>query len=168
MPDSSRPLIDELTNYGGNADESSKSLYEIARYQRLICYCILARLLTMAATIVPAVLATQGGNAGPNAGLTGLLVIVGLFSLALSAVQIYGIYKLKRALGGSTVIAALMAIASLLGLLGLIIMVLLSTQATKRLQEAGLKVGLLGVSRQAIDKHFAATTTGNSFGGDDF
>lgn len=147
------PLIDDLTGYADAETERDSPLYGIARHQRLICLCILAKIASMAAVFANVMFATT-----PVA-----MKVFAVFQIAAGAtlvistiVQIVAVYKLRRALGHGVADAAVVTVLGLIHLLGLIIMLWLSHEATKRLREAGLRVGLLGVSRKAIDAKLAA------------
>jgi hypothetical protein len=122
-------------SYGAPQDDSvgatqdTASLEKVASGQKLIIYSILLNFV---------------GLAGQHS--FGLLLIL-VLSVVVLVMSIVGIVRLCTGLGYSAGVMALCIIGSLIPVVNLIVLVVLSMQATRRLRDAGYKVGLLGASR---------------------
>lgn len=113
-----------------NRTYTSSQLREIAKYQRLVLWSVLANLLSIF------VISIQG---------LGVLI-----SIALAVFQIYSLYKLANSLKESTVSIALFIIGLFIPLVGLLVLLYINSKATKALQNAGIKVGLMGANPDDI------------------
>lgn len=101
-------------------------IYEIAKLQSAILYCVLANIVIMLLYAIPVI--------GQLAGLVVFICSI-VFFIKLST-------ALKRPMGLSVILGILLIVP----LLGLILLLNAVITATKVLRAAGLKVGLMGVS----------------------
>jgi hypothetical protein len=114
---------------GPTLDPDRAKLRDIARHQRDINLMILAQFLLYV-----------------GAGLTRDFAppfIVGLVALAIVALSLLATFRLASALYGTTM-AIVYGILMFAPCIGLIVLLLLNQEATRRLRNAGFKVGLLG------------------------
>lgn len=93
--------------------------------QKLILYAILVNLL-----------ANFTANAVPAFGIIAFIVAIGM--------SITGLARLGKGLGYHTVVVVLLCISMILPLINLIVLLVVNSRATKRIREAGYKVGLMG------------------------
>ena len=114
---------------------SKENLKTIANSQRILCLCILADILLL--------------FVGPMFLPQMILVAA---NLVISIFVIINIWKLSQALGESTTVSVIVCILMLIPIIGLILLLFRNARATKVLRQAGLNVGLLGVSQADIDK----------------
>ena len=114
---------------------SKDALKKIAASQRTICLCIL---VILAMTLL-------GVKMGNN-------ILTYAIYLAIDVFVILNVWNLCQALGMSQVISILLCILMLVPIVGLILLFVLNITATKALRQAGLSVGLLGVSKEDLDK----------------
>lgn len=103
----------------------------IAKFQKLVLWSVLANILSI--FIVSAI---------PRLGI--------LISLSLIIFQIYSIYNLGKALKLSMAWIVLFLIGLFIPLVGLLCLLSINSQATKALQDAGVKVGLMGANPDEI------------------
>ena len=101
---------------------------QVASAQKLIIYSILAY---FAAAAIRAML-----------GPLGLLVALGAVLMGL-----VGTYRLCSGLGFSTASRIILMVLMCVPLVSLIVLLVLNAKATRKLQAAGYRVGLLGASR---------------------
>ncbi|MFC5526838.1 hypothetical protein ACFPPA_13940 [Rhodanobacter ginsengisoli] len=108
------------------ADEPQTEL--VASAQKLIIYAILAY---FAAAVVRMLLGPVGLLVGVTAVLMGLV----------------GAYRLCTGLGYPMAVRVLLMVLMCVPLVSLIVLLVLNGKATRRLRDAGYRVGLLGASR---------------------
>ncbi len=108
------------------ADEPQ--IEQVASAQKLIIYAILAY---FAAAVVRVLLGPVGLLVAVAAALTGLL----------------GAYRLCTGLGYAMATRVLLMVLMCVPLVSLIVLLVLNGKATRRLRDAGYRVGLLGASR---------------------
>jgi len=104
-------------------------LNRVASGQRLMIYSILVSLVALAlqASIGPA----------------SFVVTIGSWILSM-----IGVVRLSGALGNSTIVRAVCAIAMVIPLINLLVMLRFSSIATNKLRAGGYKVGLFGASQR--------------------
>ena len=110
------------------ADVVDGDIEAIAGGQKLVIYAILVYFLAVAS----------------QAAIGQLGLLIGLVSLGLS---IAGIIKLRAGMKFSTVTQIICVVLMFVPLVGLLMLLVLNSKATKRLQAAGYRVGLLGASK---------------------
>jgi hypothetical protein len=113
---------------------SREELYRIAVAQKAICIVILVQILSFVLQMV-----LPQGIAWAGLAIYLLASLVGLFFIVIFLVRVYG-----------GVLGILMAVLSIIPLVGLLILLAANARATKALQGAGLKVGLLGADLKAV------------------
>ncbi len=126
---------------GGDGPEAGgrAELRRIAQGQRLIN---LAILFNTAVFIAAGVLGAEAS--------TLLTMVIGLGYLATMIMSLYGTVRLAGALSGTTV-AVISFILMFVPCVNLLVLLMLNGRATKRLREAGFKVGLLGADPSQFD-----------------
>lgn len=107
---------------------ASEGAEKVASGQKLVIFAILLYFLTIALQVA----------IGPMAGLLGIAVLV----LAL-----IGIFRIGSGMDFSLITKIVLVILMFVPLVNLITLFILNMRATRRLREAGYKVGLLGASR---------------------
>jgi hypothetical protein len=118
----------------------SRGLYEIALNQRRALVCLGTLIMF---NVAQAVLG-QTGRAGAL-----LAIVVALAGLVVLIFTIIAIYRLAKSLGLTAILYAILLIVPCLGLLMALVAI---SRATQRLKEAGIKVGLLGVSKSTLEQ----------------
>ena len=110
---------------------------KIATGQKLIIYAIFIHMLLITINIVLV-------RYGIIESTIYIVIVAGrFFALLLS---IIGVIKLTSALGNSIIMKIIFIILLFLPLINLIVLLLLNSRATRKVQEAGYKVGLFGAS----------------------
>ena len=132
------PLEDQLAN-------TPENVAGIAKYQRLVIYCILGQIGLFILNIVANAMAQSNPNVG---GLFGLVLLVA--GLALIGLMLFSVFKLATSLGMGAGVAVLLAVLCFLPLISLIVLLVLSSKATTRLKAAGVPVGLLGADTSKL------------------
>jgi hypothetical protein len=112
------------------------SLYEVARGQRKVLMCFAALLTCNIAQVA------VGAVAPPAA------IFFALGSLVALIFSVIAVYRLAKALGYTAIIYAIAMIIPCINLLTLLVVV---SRATQCLKQGGVKVGLLGASKQTIE-----------------
>ncbi|HVJ17942.1 MAG TPA: hypothetical protein VM686_21125 [Polyangiaceae bacterium] len=107
-------------------------LARIAKYQRLINVAVL---LNVAGLVGGVMLGALSGTFGS--------IVIGLVYIGAVVVSLYGTMGLASSLFNSLV-AVLCFFLLLVPCVNLLVLLLLNSRATRQLQEAGIKVGLLG------------------------
>ena len=112
------------------------SLYEIAKGQRkvLVCFGLL--------------LMFNLGQVAIGAVAPPAVLIFTLGSLVMMIFSVIAVYRLAKALGYTAIIYAIAMIIPCINLITLLVVV---SRATQRLKAGGVKVGLLGPSKQTIE-----------------
>lgn len=134
---------------------TSSELREIAKYHKLVCYCILIVLVLVILVLIIGVIVPVTGTG--NRPLFGLMIgmsnnpLLGLIRFMLIGFEIFSLYKLARALKFSIVLIILLGLCLFVPILSLIVLLFMNGQAIKPLKEAGIKVGLLGADMNSID-----------------
>ncbi len=115
--------------------------------QKLAIYAILVYLVTAF---------VQGGIRGAihgAGGATGLALVGGLVfltgAIAALVMSFMGIWKMGRGLGIGTAFRVVMLILMFVPLLNILLLLVVNARATRKLRQAGYKVGFLGVSGRA-------------------
>ncbi|HEX4143958.1 MAG TPA: zinc ribbon domain-containing protein [Pirellulales bacterium] len=120
-------------------------LHELAYRQKMVLYAVLLNILTL--------LSNSFLSGLPESALTRVLpVLIVIASLCLIVFYIWAFYKLGVALGMSTVTICIVSILLVLPCISLIVLLVVINKATKRLQAAGVRVGLLGADLSTIPK----------------
>lgn len=109
---------------------------KVASGQKLIIYALLVQVVAGALM----------GVLGDTVGLTGL-VAGGTALIGAVVISFVGMFRIAGGLGYSNVAKVFLLVLLLLPLIGLITLLVLNSRATKRLREAGYKVGLMGARR---------------------
>jgi hypothetical protein len=113
------------------------TLKRVADAQRQAMFALLAGILAVPFSF------SVGGTFLPNAAGGGVAIALVLLVLATRIWMIVAVYRVMKALGSA--FALLWALGAFLpNILGLIVLAICSSRATKRLKDAGLKVGLMG------------------------
>jgi hypothetical protein len=115
----------------------NERLYLIALHQRRVLMCFLALLTFNIAQVALVAVA-------PIAG-----VPLAIGSFAAMIFGLFAVYRLAKALGYTAIIYAIAMIIPCINLLTLLVVI---SRATKALKEGGVKVGLLGASRETIQQ----------------
>ncbi len=114
-----------MTLQVNQAATTAQPIENVASGQKLIIYAILVNFLTFGLQAA----------FGDIAGLVGIVAII---------MSLVGMFRLASGLGYSTGAKIGLIILLLVPLVGLITLLVLNSRATKALQGAGYKVGLLG------------------------
>lgn len=121
-------------------------IVEIAKWQRYVMWLILAQ-------IAGFLLFVAAAFAGPACRAVidalGLLLLAGL--VAVGVLTICSVYKMAKALRKEST-AIVYALLALISWIGLILLLSLSSQATRVLQENGIRVGLMGGNPDDIER----------------
>lgn len=113
------------------------TLREIAAQQRFVLWAFLAGLLAVPVGV-------GLGSALADLAVPALVVSGGLVVVS-RVVMAVGVYRLERAMGSR--VAVLWAIGAFVpNFIGLIVLIVVSLAATRRLKQAGVKVGLMGAT----------------------
>jgi hypothetical protein len=107
--------------------EDSAELREVARGQKLTIYSILLNLASFAL-----------GSVSPVLGM--------LASLAAAGLAIYGVVTLSTGLRIAVWVRVVLALLMFVPVANLVTLVVLNLRATRRLRDAGYRIGLLGAS----------------------
>ncbi|HWD37821.1 MAG TPA: hypothetical protein VG944_03170 [Fimbriimonas sp.] len=125
------------TNYPrSNPLDDRSVLKEVAVAQRQVMYCVLGQVCV----------GILNGVATATS-LTALALFDGVLALALLVFMIISVVKLVNALGLSAVLWVILMFVPCVSLIALL---MLSQKATTRLQQAGIKVGLMGADPNSI------------------
>jgi hypothetical protein len=131
------PQVPTSFNSPSNHWESRDRLRQIARYQQWV---IIALLVNIAFNVIFMAVGGQGPGARLLAGLLSLPIIAGTAAVMfLLANRLYG-----------TGVGVLCAILTVLPCIALITLLVVNQKATTTLQQAGVKVGLLGANPNSI------------------
>lgn len=118
-------------------------LVNVAKAQKFLLYGILASFLTYVFYVAGSV-ALQG--------MSMLLLPLLLVYAAAVMCVIVGVIRLARAVGTNMVVAVIAGLLVVIPLFGLLIMLAENYRANKVLKAAGVKIGLLGVSKEEMKK----------------
>ena len=130
----------EASNIAQHSPAAQKEqLRRVAAAQRFVCQVILL-----------AIVLNIFGIAVANAGEIGRVLSL-LLSLGVAIGQFVGMYKLGRSVYDSTAFGCMMMFLALIPCFGLIALLVVNGQATKMLQSAGYKVGLMGAKLSQFD-----------------
>jgi hypothetical protein len=109
--------------------------------QKLAIYAILLYLVT---------LIVQMSLAGAAHGPGGLLAASGLFFIAggftALVMSFMGVWKMGYGLGVGTILRIVMLIFTIVPFINILLLLIVNARATRKLRQAGYKVGFLGVS----------------------
>ncbi len=109
-------------------------LYDIAARQKAIIYCILLQLIVIVGRFI-----------APPEIAVGLAVV----GLIVQITAVVFIFRLAIVLQG-TGMGIFLGILGLIPIIGLLVLLYLSSQATKRLKELNIKVGLMGADLNEV------------------
>jgi hypothetical protein len=126
----------------------SDSLYEIlaiAKAQKGILWCILAAILPFIFITLAVVSIGQVSPETADLVMSGLIITL---SLIIMSFEIYFVYKLAVALKS---VPILWVLGMFIPCIGFILLSILSSMATKSIQMAGFKVGLMGANISEIE-----------------
>jgi hypothetical protein len=113
------------------------TLKRVADAQRQAMFALLAGILAIPLSF------SVGGTFVPDAAGGAAAIVLVLLVLATRIWMIVAVYRVMKALGSG--FPLLWALGAFLpNILGLIVLAICSARATKRLKDAGLKVGLMG------------------------
>ena len=113
--------------------------------QKLAIYAILIYLV---ATVVQ----TSLRGVAPSPGTQGLLMVVAsgfmliIGGLAALIMSLMGVWKMGYGLGVGTILRVVMLIFMIVPLINILLLLVVNARATRKLRQAGFKVGFLGVS----------------------
>ena len=113
--------------------------------QKLAIYAILIYL-------VAAVVQTSLRGVAPSPGTQGLLMVVAsgfmliIGGLAALIMSLMGVWKMGYGLGVGTILRVVMLIFMIVPFINILLLLVVNARATRKLRQAGYKVGFLGVS----------------------
>jgi hypothetical protein len=116
--------------------------------QKLAIYAILIYLVAI-------VIRTGFSSTPLSPGTPGLLVAVGsglllmAGGLAALIMSLMGVWKMGYGLGVGTILRVVMLIFMIVPLINILLLLVVNARATRKLRQAGYKVGFLGVSGRA-------------------
>ena len=119
-----------------NAAYQKEDILKIAKYQTMIIFGILFLIILTPLTYVPGIIS----------------ILATLLYLLNVIYYLIAFCMLRTAQKGSIAVTILLAILLLLPLISLITLLFVNGKATNILQSAGLKVGLMGVSKPDLDE----------------
>jgi len=111
-----------------SAAPSQGTIEQVASGQKMIIYAILINIVTYVLQIA-------------------VHPLLGLLALGAIALGIVGIITLAKGLGKSTGLTVVFVILMFVPCVSLIMLLILNSEATKELQSAGYRVGLMGASK---------------------
>lgn len=114
---------------------SNFDILQIAKYQKILLWCICAGIILLLPINLPATL--------------GLVVWAGLV-----LVEFWCVYKITRALDFKMYIAILFVISMLIPILSFWVLLILIMRATKAIKSAGFEVSLFGANLDSIKSKF--------------
>ena len=109
--------------------------------QKLAIYAILIYLVTL---VVQLSLAGAAHNPGVLMAASGLLLIAGGF--AALVMSFMGVWKMGYGLGVGAILRVVMLIFLIVPFINILLLLIVNARATRKLRQAGYKVGFLGVS----------------------
>lgn len=122
------------------ASKGESEIRKVGLAQRFVMWAVLAAMLTLIG-LVPAGLLTDGlPRSVAKAAAIGLIAL----HLASLTMTVAGAVWLSRAMGKSITVTFITCVLLLVPVIGLIILLGLSGEATHRLKQAGVRVGLMG------------------------
>ncbi|MEM9414332.1 MAG: hypothetical protein AAGA29_02485 [Planctomycetota bacterium] len=108
---------------------SQGPIEQVASGQKMIIYAILINIVTYVLQIA-------------------IHPLLGLLAIAAIALGIIGIINLAKGLGKSTGMTVLFVILMFVPCVSIIMLLILNSEATKELERAGYRVGLMGASKR--------------------
>ncbi len=120
-------------SYAGGSNDGER-LRQIAVWQKTLIYGVLCNILLFG-----------GGIAAGMTGATKLVPVLQVLSLCLSVVMLYFMFKLAQELYG-TIMGVVCTILLFFPCISLITLLVVVSRASKDLQKAGYKVGLMGAN----------------------
>lgn len=108
--------------------------------QKLAIYAILIYLV---ATVIQATLRGAAPSPGMAVASGFMLLIGGLAALIMS---LMGVWKMGYGLGVGTILRVVMLIFMIVPLINILLLLVVNARATRKLRQAGYKVGFFGVS----------------------
>jgi hypothetical protein len=121
-------------------------LVNVAKSQKLLLIGLAA---TIGSYIIPILSAAAQVSGLLEQVMGSVFVVIWLGGVVI---VVMGIFRLARAVGSNMFWAVCFCIVVFTPIIGLLVMALQSNKATKVLKEAGVKVGLLGVSKEEMKK----------------
>jgi hypothetical protein len=129
--------------FGPEMDE--ERLQRLGSGQKLAIYAILIYLVAIVVrtglSSTPLSPGTQGLLAAVGSGL--LIMAGGLAALVMS---LMGVWKMGYGLGIGTILRVVMLIFMIVPIINILLLLIVNARATRKLRQAGYKVGFLGVS----------------------
>jgi len=111
--------------------------------QKLAIYAILIYLVTL-------IVQTSLAGAAHGAGARGLLAASGFLlmggGLAALIMSLMGVWKMGYGLGIGAILRVVMLIFMIVPIINILLLLIVNARATRKLRQAGYKVGFLGVS----------------------
>ena len=110
--------------------------------QKLAIYAILVYFAT--------IIMQAGLGSGPGRGLlaaSGFVLMIG--GLAALIMSLMGVWKMGYGLGIGAILRVVMLISMIVPLINILLLLVVNARATRKLRQAGYKVGFLGVSGRA-------------------
>ena len=116
--------------------------------QKLAIYAILIYLVSIFVQT-----GVRGAVHGPSSGAQGLVMATTLLLLAGSVaaliMSLMGVWKMGYGLGVGTILRVVMLIFMIVPFINILLLLVVNARATRKLRQAGYKVGFLGVSGRA-------------------
>lgn len=116
-------------------------LRKLAMRQRWMLWIVLAAILLQFSPLFP------WGQFGMV-----FMVLLGLFQVAVTLLMLIGMILMMASQGTHPVIIVILALLMLVPCANLIVVLLVNTSATRTLRKAGLKVGLMGVNPESVER----------------
>lgn len=131
-----KPQFVQRLREGAVDPAQNERLYKIAVEQRHVLLCFLVQ-----------VVFNVGQVAARTAPLVGL--VAGMGGIVMIVIGAIFVYRLAKALGYAAILYAVAMIIPCINLLTLLVLV---SRATSALKQGGVKVGLLGVNRETLER----------------
>ena len=118
-----------------------QDIQQVAVYQRRLLFLMAALCVFSLFITFPGARFQQG---------TSILILV--VAVLLSATSVILVLRIVRAMGGSLVAQSVVAVLMFVPWVSVIALLVVNHKATKMLRSRGLRVGLMGVSKQELEK----------------
>jgi predicted Zn-ribbon and HTH transcriptional regulator len=142
LPPASPPYDAGPALRSGHYRGKSINLRRLARHQRWAIWVIPLQVLILCVMLVPTRLGVGQG----------MYVAVSMVHLLIWALTIAAVVLLEVDLRTNPAMVVLAGIFAAAPCVNLVILLIVNRHATKALQQAGIKVGLFGASREAVEK----------------
>jgi hypothetical protein len=128
---------------------SIDKLREIAKWHRYLVWIVFLQIIGTLAQVIISIAIRSARDVPSTVASLGILAPT-VFLLATAVVSIYGVYKLGSTL--SKMMGIVYAILMFFPFVSLIVLLYLSAVANRVLQANGIEVGIMGASRESVDR----------------